>query len=153
MKFRSALILILFASAVCARAVEIRGKVTDAQGAALPSAAVTVEQPGTPPRSAQTGPDGGYSLPNLGPGRYTLRAQKPGFAEQRQGPLDGASSGQPLVINFRLAASSETEAVRGAEERNPNDFVIRLDTNAITNELARTGTNLRYMTEFRADRN
>ena len=55
-------------------------------------------------------------------------------------------------MNFRLVPAAETEAVRGAEERNPNDFIIRLDTNSITNELARTGANLRFLTEFRSDR-
>ncbi|HWP83856.1 MAG TPA: hypothetical protein VNN17_01585, partial [Terriglobia bacterium] len=58
-----------------------------------------------------------------------------------------------LVVNFRLSPAPEAEAVRGAEERNPNDFIIRLDTNSITNEMARTGTNLRYLTEFRSDHN
>ncbi|MBI4481230.1 MAG: TonB-dependent receptor [Acidobacteria bacterium] len=125
---------------------------TDAQGNGLPSAAVLVEREGASPQSAQTTADGGYSLDGLAPGRYILRAQKAGFAEQRQGPVELAADGVALVVNFRLAAAAETEAVRGAEERNPNDFVIRLDTNSITNELARTGTNLRFLNEFRSDR-
>ncbi|MBI3934376.1 MAG: TonB-dependent receptor [Acidobacteria bacterium] len=146
-------IVVLVAGAACGFGQEVRGRVTDAQGAALANVAVTIEGNGSPPRSAQTGQDGGYSLVGLPPSRYMIRAQKAGFAEQRQGPLELAASGAALVVNFRLAPAAETEAVRGAEERNPNDFVIRLDTNSITNELARTGGNLRYLTEFRADRN
>ena len=133
---------------------EIRGRVTDAQGAALARAAITAtaEQDGTSSQTVQTGPDGTYALERLAPGRYLVRAQRAGFAEQRQGPVEVMENGGAVVVNFRLPPAAETEAVRGAEERNPNDFVIRLDTNSITNEMARTGTNLRFLTEFRSDR-
>jgi hypothetical protein len=140
--------------AVSSRAAEIRGRVTDPQGAAIPSVAVIAQPDGSSVvHSAQTDAEGGYLLSELPPGRYLLRAQKAGYAEQRQGPLDVAQNGAAVVVNFRLAPGGETEAVRGAEERNPNDFIFRLDNNAILNEMIRTGTSLRLIQEFRADRN
>jgi hypothetical protein len=127
--------------------------VTDPQGAAIASAAVIAQPDGSSEvHSAQTDAEGGYLFAELPPGRYLLRAQKAGYAEQRQGPVEIGLDGAAIVVNFRLALGGETEAVRGAEERNPNDFVIRLDNNAILNEMVRTGTSLRYIQEFRAER-
>ncbi|MBI2819660.1 MAG: TonB-dependent receptor [Acidobacteria bacterium] len=149
------LIFMVFAGTGLGLSQEIRGRVTDAQGNGLANAAVTAtaEQGSFSPQVVQTGQDGSYSLAGLAPGSYILRAQRAGFAEQRQGPAEVTENSGAVVVNFRLNPAAETEAVRGAEERNPNDFVIRLDTNSIRNEMARTGTNLRLLTEFRADRN
>ena len=134
-------------------AAEIRGRVTDPQGAAIPSVAVIAQPDGSSAvHSAQTDAEGGYLLSELPPGRYLLRAQKAGYTEQRQGPLDVTPNGAAVVVNFRLAPGGEAETVRGAEERNPNDFVMRLDTNSITNEMMRVGFSPRLLTEFRAER-
>ncbi|MBI4443866.1 MAG: TonB-dependent receptor [Acidobacteria bacterium] len=145
------LILGLLWAALTCDAAEIRGKVTDSQGTAIDATAIVVQQNGSPVGvSSLTGQDGTYSIANLPPGAYVLVAQKPGYLQQAQGPVQVPGDGESLTVNFRLVPSREAEAVRGAEERNPNDFIIRLDTNAVQNELARTGANLRFFPEFRA---
>ncbi len=140
------------------RSAEIHGQVLDAQGKAVAGAAVTVQQDGaanglTPAITMQSAEDGTFNVPALAAGSYLIRVQKTGFAEQRQGPLEVNAGGPDVEVKIRLAASAEAETVRGAEERNPNDFILRLDNNAILNEMIRTGVNGRFVTEFRADRN
>jgi hypothetical protein len=155
MKFREAalLIVVLCVCAGFAHAAEIRGQVHDGQGKAIPGAAVTLQQDGGESISAQSAEDGAFGFSSVTPGSYRIRVIKSGFAEQRQGPFDVVAANAPLEIKVRMVAVSEAETVRGAEERNPNDFVIRLDNNAILNEMGRVGINGRFITEFRADRN
>ncbi|MBI4464387.1 MAG: carboxypeptidase regulatory-like domain-containing protein [Acidobacteria bacterium] len=132
-------------------ATEIRGRVTDAQGAAVANASILVQgADSASTRTVLSAADGGYVLENLPPGAYTHRAKKDGYVEAAQGPLEVLAASS-LVVDFRLSPVRQTQEVRGAEERNPNDFVIRLDTNGLQNELARAGTNLRFLPEFRPD--
>jgi hypothetical protein len=58
----------------------VRGTVTDAQGAALAGADVTITNADTGyQRSQKTAPDGSYGFPSLPIGRYTLSVTKEGF--------------------------------------------------------------------------
>src|SRR5207249_10411458 len=58
----------------------ILGTVTDASGAVVSGAKVTVRNVGTGlERSTQTSPDGSYSLPELPIGTYTVTATQSGF--------------------------------------------------------------------------
>ncbi|MBI3941232.1 MAG: TonB-dependent receptor [Acidobacteria bacterium] len=156
MKFRVwfAVLGLLSVNVLLCNAAEIRGKVTDPQGAAVADVSITLEREGSPAGvSALTGKDGTFSLGDLPAAAYTLLARKAGFAELKQGPIRIVESAEPQRVNLRLLPSRETEVVRGTEERNPNDFVIRLDTNSIKNEQLRTGTPLRFIPEFRATSN
>src|SRR5438270_3628429 len=58
----------------------VTGLVTDASGAAMAGAQVTLTNLGTSDRRTQsTGNDGLYLFPNLLPGRYSIDIEKPGF--------------------------------------------------------------------------
>src|SRR5207248_11411426 len=58
----------------------ITGLVTDASGAAMGGAQVTLTNPGTgETRNQTTGNDGLYLFPNLIPGTYRITVEKPGF--------------------------------------------------------------------------
>ena len=145
--------ILLCGSLPCWGAV-IQGKVTDAQGRAIADVSIEVRQADSSFRIAVlTEENGSYSLDDLPPGTYTLRARKAGYADSVQGPIPALQDTASVVVNFRISQSGESEVLRGAEERNPNDFIIRLDTNAIQNELSRVGASLRYFPEFRSDRN
>src|SRR5690242_18911383 len=58
----------------------ITGLVTDASGAAMADALVTLTNVGTAEKRTQTtGNDGLYLFPNLVPGRYSIDVEKSGF--------------------------------------------------------------------------
>src|SRR5579884_3098151 len=62
----------------------IRGRVTDASGAAIPGAQVTVHHDQTGfARSVDTGAEGYYVVPNLPVGTYSVTMQKSGFETER----------------------------------------------------------------------
>jgi hypothetical protein len=147
-----AVVIALFTTAMVGNAADVHGKVTDIQGTPVPDVSITVEGAGASlSLSAVSDKDGAFVLRELPAAAYTLLARKPGFAELKQEVQVAENATLPL--NLRLVPNREADAVRGAEERNPNDFVIRLDTNSIKNEQARTGTPLRFIQEFRAANN
>src|SRR3989442_2004970 len=56
------------------------GQVTDAAGAAIAGAKVTITAQGTGrTATATTGSDGGFVIPQLPPGRYELQVEATGF--------------------------------------------------------------------------
>src|SRR5580704_10821566 len=58
----------------------ILGTVRDASGGAMAGATVTITNTGTnDARTATTGTDGGYRVPALEPGLYTVRVEAGGF--------------------------------------------------------------------------
>src|SRR5215471_16428670 len=66
----------------------ILGTVTDATGAAVPAASVTLINTGTSERRAgQTDADGAYRFVNLVPGGYRLEIEKPGFRRLTREPI------------------------------------------------------------------
>jgi hypothetical protein len=63
----------------------ITGTVTDAQGAAVPAATVTIaETTKQISRTVQTSADGNYDFPGIPPGNYTLTVEKTGFKKSVQ---------------------------------------------------------------------
>src|SRR5690349_16747235 len=90
MKLRPFVVRLLIAFAIfCASsfAQEFRatlsGRVSDASGAGVPNAKVTVHNVSTNEDfTAQTGEDGNYTVPFLIPGRYTVTAEAAGFKRQ-----------------------------------------------------------------------
>src|SRR6202051_1563754 len=83
MRARLVLMLVLLAAvSVAAQTFRgtILGTVTDAQGAVLPGAKVTVKNAGTGlERTTDTSADGSYALPQLPIGTYTVTVSQPGF--------------------------------------------------------------------------
>src|SRR5215210_624141 len=60
----------------------IRGTVTDAQGAVVPNATVTITNTGTNQTQDTTADeDGGFRFSNLQPGVYSIKASSTGFAD------------------------------------------------------------------------
>jgi len=95
---------------------QIRGSVTDASGAALPNATVTITEVGTNlTQTVKTDRNGGYILRALRPSTYTARVEAPGFAMVEQKNIVLAVD-QETSLNFSLrpAGTSTTVEVREA---------------------------------------
>src|SRR5882757_10306559 len=86
--FKTAFVLSLLIVSVAAAAwaqqtatSQISGVVQDPSGAAIPGAEVRVTQTDTGfARTATSGPDGSYTIPNLPVGPYRLQASSQGFS-------------------------------------------------------------------------
>jgi len=90
---------------------EIRGVVTDEEGAPLPGATVTARNAGTGlQRSATTGGDGAYVIRLLPPGTYAVSAAQLGRATGTRSGV-GVAVGGSAVVNLSL--SSETLTLEG----------------------------------------
>jgi hypothetical protein len=94
----------------------IRGTVTDASGAVLPSVSVTIVDPETGfQRSATTDPSGQFQTTGLPPATYNVTAQHAGFAtEIRRGLTVGV--GQTLYVDFQLKVSQVSVQVEVTDE-------------------------------------
>ncbi len=88
----------------------LQGTVTDAQGAAVPAATVTITHIGTGRTlSVQTNPEGFYIAPALPRGHYHVVVEKQGFQKSAQDfELQIA---QTAVVDFKLEVGSVTESV------------------------------------------
>lgn len=88
----------------------IAGTVTDASGAVLPKAAVTVTNKGTgASRVVESGPDGNFSIPALAPGLYDVLIEASGF-QPTIAPVE-VVTGSTATVRLTLEVSSRTEAV------------------------------------------
>src|SRR6201981_2432473 len=66
----------------------LSGSVTDASGAAMPDATITLTNSATAAKqSVTTGPDGLYSFVDLTPGSYVLEVEKQGFKHFKRDPV------------------------------------------------------------------
>src|SRR5690348_9128390 len=89
----------------------LTGTVTDASGAVVPDAAITlrsVNQSFT--RSAKTGSDGQYVIPTLPPDSYQLTVTARGFTEQKTQPF-ALSSGQAGSLNISLQVAAQSSNI------------------------------------------
>lgn len=95
---------------------QIRGNVSDATGAALPNATVTITDVGTNiSQIAKTDRTGTYILRALRPSTYAVRAEAPGFAMvQQKGVVLAVDQETSLNFTLRPAATSTTVEVREA---------------------------------------
>lgn len=121
----------------------IRGTVTDAQGAVVPNATVTITNTGTnQSQDITTDGDGGYRFSNLQPGVYSLKATASGFADFTQNRVV-VEVGQVTPIEVQLGLTGQTANVEVTAEApvintNSQDFATNVNQTSI-NELPING--------------
>ena len=88
----------------------VTGTITDATGAIVPGAPVSVKNTDTgDTRKSVSNGAGFFSIPALPPGPYVIDAKVKGFKEETSSLT--VSAGQTLSINLKLSVGSETEKV------------------------------------------
>src|SRR4051812_36358548 len=92
----------------------VRGRISDAQGLAVPGATVTVTGP-QGAKTTTTDSEGRFSVPFLTPGSYTVRGELQGFKAVEQKNVT-VSLGQSvdLPLKMEVGGVSETVQVTGA---------------------------------------
>ena len=93
----------------------VDGTIRDDQGGVLPGVTVTVIKSDTGlTRSVVTGERGSYRVSELPPGRYTIKAELPGFASvERQDIVLALGNNLTLNLELKVAAVQETVTVTG----------------------------------------
>jgi len=130
----------------------IIGQVSDASGAAVPSAAVTVANKETGlRRSARTDDSGRFNFPQLKPGTYSVKVEAEGF-ESQQNDAVSAGLGQKQTVDFivRVAQAKESiEVMSEAAILNPENANTSTTLNARSLEdLPNPGGDLTYPLQF-----
>ncbi len=93
----------------------IQGRVLDQSGAALPGVTVTVVSKSTgAERTDVTGGDGAYTITNLSPGSYTVRAELDGFQPVAKEFVVGLAQVVSDTLTLGVAAVTETVQVSAA---------------------------------------
>ena len=94
------------------KSAAITGTVLDVAGQPIPSASVSVRnEGGGAPRQATAGPDGKFSITDLGEGSYTVEASAPSFSVSRRAGVNLAAGGTEnvnLALNISELAQSIT---------------------------------------------
>ncbi|HYZ84213.1 MAG TPA: TonB-dependent receptor [Bryobacteraceae bacterium] len=106
-------LVIVFGSLILCQTpnAEITGTVTDASGAVITGATVTVTNPQTnSTRSATTNEAGVYSVPALLPGIYNVRVNQSGFSAQVRNDVELQTS-QVAKLDFSLQVGNVAETV------------------------------------------
>lgn len=89
----------------------LHGTVTDAKGAVIQGATVTLSNPSTGfSRTTTTGSDGGYQFLEVPPATYTVTANYSGFATLKQDNVTLQVS-QPQTLNLSLTVKGTAEVV------------------------------------------
>jgi hypothetical protein len=132
----------------------IIGQVSDASGAAVPNATVTVKNKETGlRRSASTDDSGRFNFPQLKPGPYSVEVEAEGFEPQQNDSVSSAL-GQQQTLDFRLkiAQSKQTVEIRSEapilNTENANTFTT-LNAHALE-DLPNPGGDLTYPLQFAA---
>lgn len=90
----------------------ITGTVTDASGAVIPKAVVTVTNQLTNEAvKTQSGAVGDYSVPYLAAGRYALSIDAPGFKTYREDDI-AIATGVTVQVNAKLAVGATSQVVQ-----------------------------------------
>ncbi len=88
----------------------IRGRVADQTDAVVPKTSVTVRNLATNlERAAVTGDEGGYSVDNLPPGDYEIKAEAQGFQGQRKRVR--VLTGNTSAVDFALEVGTTVETI------------------------------------------
>jgi outer membrane receptor protein involved in Fe transport len=97
----------------------LTGIVTDATGAVLPGATVTITSKTTgAARTLVTSSDGLYNAPDLDPGRYTMVVELSGFAKVSMEDV-AVSLGKTLKVDAQLKVGDMTEVVQVQADARP----------------------------------
>lgn len=105
-----ALAAILFLASASARAIIVRGTVTDPLGAAVAGARVQLIQGQTVAAHAFTGPDGSFEIRSTAPGRFLLLTSSPTFTPNIGQDFYGGRT-DVVTRNVTLEIASITSAV------------------------------------------
>jgi hypothetical protein len=132
----------------------IVGQVSDASGAGVPGAVVTVTNKETAlKRTARTDESGRFNFPQLKPGTYSVRVESQGFEPQQ---IDSVSSGlgQKQTVDFKIKVARAMESIEVNSEAailNPEDAntSTTLNTRALE-DLPNPGGDLTYPLQFAA---
>jgi Carboxypeptidase regulatory-like domain len=132
----------------------IVGQVTDATGAAIPDATITITSRETGlQRSAKTDREGRFNFAQLKPGAYSVRAEAAGFDPQRNDNVfSGLGQKQSVDFTLNVAQSRQTVEVSGAAPLiNPENANTSTNLNAPALEnLPNPGGDLTYPLQFAA---
>jgi hypothetical protein len=94
----------------------VEGTVSDATGAVLPGATVTVKTAGGQPKTALTDGAGKFSITGLAPGPHEVLVTAPGFAEFKgQNVNVAAGQASALDVHLEVAATSTNVNVQGQQ--------------------------------------
>ncbi len=89
----------------------ITGTITDASGAGVPNAKITIKQDATGVSyDTATNDTGTFTRPALTPGTYTVSAVAPGFQKSQQGNVL-VTPGEPVAVNLALKVGNASETV------------------------------------------
>jgi hypothetical protein len=89
----------------------VSGVVTDPAGAGISSAAITLSRLGAPDLHVTTDASGKFDLEDVQPGRYDLRAEKPGFQTTTAADIQ-ARPQERVTVPLRLAVGASTQSVQ-----------------------------------------
>ena len=93
---------------------DLTGAVTDASGAAIVGATVTLENPGTGSKqTSSTGSTGEFRFSFVQPSRYTVTVEQSGFQTAKKSADVGV--GQATTVNFQLGIQAANQAVEVSE--------------------------------------
>lgn len=133
-------ILTLLALAACLGAQEFRGtmtgRVTDASGAGVVNAKITVTSADTNAHSQTvTGPEGNYTVPFLAPGIYQLSVEANGFAKYVQDGIR-VSAVEQVTVNAALQVGALTQTVQVNADAPPIETNTASQGQVITTQAA-----------------
>ena len=115
-------LFLLLAGGLLSWGQSISGRVRDASDAALPQAAITIQNIETGAvRKLMTDGDGRFSAPLLGAGTYQVRAEKPGFAPQVKKGISLAV-GENTSLELALAVGTVRDVMTVEEAPSAVEF-------------------------------
>ncbi len=130
----------------------IIGQLSDASGAAVPNATVTVANKETGlKRSAKSDDSGRFNFPQLKPGMYSVKVEAEGFEPQQNDALS-SGLGQKQTVDFVLKVAQAKESIEVSAEAailNPENANTSTTLNASSLEdLPNPGGDLTYPLQF-----
>ena len=146
-------IFVLIAPLQAALGGEIQGRVRNAQGGAVAGATVTaVAEQDHSSSKAVTERDGMYRLEIAQPGVYLLTVSTSSGQPALRRQVSIAEPSGRVRVDFQFLP--EATQLSGAEERNPNIFINRIDWNDLRNRLmSQRGPDPQYVPELKPEQN